>query len=1111
LLRKGTNVLAVELRSSRYHPIIVDGARSDSFCGWLGDMGHNVRWDHVGLVNMEVQGSSAAIPRGTRRPPGFQVWVDDLHARLYNRDFNPPGWPSGRVRFVGPRNGTLAAQLGVGTDSELTGLRATAGDLVGPDGAKIPAGALTVRYLVGHGIEDLSPLGSERCLPGELEHCWAVGWALGRYSDGKNLYGELPKGVDPDKARRNFLRNFVFFDHLGPSPPANVPANTCQPLWLSLRVPCDAPAGKYRGTITVRADQAAPCSIPLEAEVIPWRVPDPREFQTFVQSEQSPYGVARAYQVELWSAEHFRLIESSFRQLARIGNRWLFIPVLMNSELGNRQDAMIRWIRKSDGTLGFDYSLMDRYLALAGRIQGRPKAICFDVMQAVPGPAEVKILDEAAGREEIVSVGPAEEATRRPVWQAFAKSLYRHMRSLGLEDVMYWGQTFDDVPDKGLIPILAEAAPGVAWTCAGHGRGPDATFRIAARAYGADLTQHSFQGWKNPLVHLLMARTGGSVICVEGCSTPFSWRVMCDRAIYSGFNGLGRIGADYFHKTWFDGVKGGYWCMVGRACVQTLWPGTGGVESSTRVEAMLEGIQEAEARIYLEQMLDRRVLTDDLAREVQTVLDDHFRGTLHVGAGGTDYGTMDIACNWQGRSRRLYQCAARVAEQTGIDVDRTTFGETSLRVVHTDSVRGSTAGAAVQGQTFTGGRITVPALGQTRLAIKVRNWSGRPRAWKAASADAWIVPEQREGEVSAHQELGILLDGKTLKEGTDVAGTLEVTDVLTGTTYPVKIAARVEKAMELKVRREIEFWTGGGAGAEQPNLIRYLMEPVLNPPAGGSDAKEYSLINRTRHKQAWRIISNWDGLTAEPASGEVPPLGSLAVRLVARPKQTGGTALEPVVTLTAAGGAVEEPYKIKVYVIPPYRRPAVPPGDVVYLDQLDQKRVVWHVDAGYSRDWRGPMPWWIEQGRNFPFYSRMNRTADKFPGMKREDTVTAPYQLGGKTFTHGLWVSPAHETTYNLAGAGFAAFAAEVGAYTKGTLERGGISSSATRVSFEIYVDGRLRTQSGLMTPADQPRLLVAENLQEAKEIKLVTRRDDLLSDAYTCRTWANPRFIKTK
>jgi hypothetical protein len=66
-------------------------------------------------------------------------------------------------------------------------------------------------------------------------------------------------------------------------------------------------------------------------------------------------------------------------------------------------------------------------------------------------------------------------------------------------------------------------------------------------------------------------------------------------------------------------------------------------------------------------------------------------------------------------------------------------------------------------------------------------------------------------------------------------------------------------------------------------------------------------------------------------------------------------------------------------------------------------------------------------------------------------------------------------------------------------------------VSFEIYVDGRLRTQSGLMTPADQPRLLVAENLQEAKEIKLVTRRDDLLSDAYTCRTWANPRFIKTK
>ena len=35
------------------------------------------------------------------------------------------------------------------------------------------------------------------------------------------------------------------------------------------------------------------------------------------------------------------------------------------------------------------------------------------------------------------------------------------------------------------------------------------------------------------------------------------------------------------------------------------------------------------------------------------------------------------------------------------------------------------------------------------------------------------------------------------------------------------------------------------------------------------------------------------------------------------------------------------------------------------------------------------------------------------------------------------------------------------------------------------------------------------DHLKNAKELRLVTRRDDLMSDMYSCRTWADPRFIK--
>jgi len=182
------------------------------------------------------------------------------------------------------------------------------------------------------------------------------------------------------------------------------------------------------------------------------------------------------------------------------------------------------------------------------------------------------------------------------MWRTFAASLCDHMASLGLRDAMFWGHTFDETPDPGLIGILAGVAPDVGWAAGSHGRKPDATFRACGRAYGVELQPASLHGWKNPFIHLLIARYAGSVICVEGTSTPFTYRVMCDRAIHCGFNGLGRVGADYFHWTWFDGCRANQYNIAGRAIVQTLWPGKAGVDGGARNEGLLEGLQEAEAR-----------------------------------------------------------------------------------------------------------------------------------------------------------------------------------------------------------------------------------------------------------------------------------------------------------------------------------------------------------------------------------------------------------------------------------------------------------------------------------------------------------------------------------
>lgn len=1095
LLKKGSNVLAIQLRSSRYHPAMVTAISNQKHGGPI--------WPHLGLIDVELRGTVKNMPSCLHRPGRMQAWAADMHNRLFDRDFNPHGWPTGVVRFVGAQNGTFAAQIGIGADKELTGLTAAVSELTAGGSALIPAEAIRVRYLMGHGLDKMWELGWNRCFakprPGIL--CPMATIPLLRYN-GAKPFGELPKGVRAAReARDQIAKQFKFFDHIGSNPPRKVAANTCQPVWLSLEVPADAAPGKYKGHVRIKADGCPPLSIPVEAEISGWRVPDPGDFQMIVQSEQSPYGVAKAYQADLWSDRHFQLMETSFRQLARVGNRWLFIPVLINSEFGNREDGMIKWIRRKDGSLSFDYALLDRYLALAQKHLGRPKVICFVIMHGAASETNaVRIFDETAGKTETVELGKKEGRARDPLWTAFGRSVQAHMQSLGLADAMFWGHGFDDTHDPELIALMAQVTPGVGWAAGSHNRKPEETFRAVAAVYGPDLPLCSMQGWKNPYLYLLMPRTYGSVICVEGASTPFSWRVMCDRTIYCGMNGLGRMGADYFDSTWMDGARYKGWLIVGRASVQTLWPGAEGVESSVRNETMLEGIQEAEARIFLEQALDRKVLPDALAKEVERVLTDHFRSTLHLPVAYTDPATMDMHGNWQGRSRLLFRAAAKAAKQVGLDVDRNHFGRTKVK-----KFKGFWDGKVVEAGM--GKAVSVPVLGKTRLTLKLRNWTAKPRTFKAAADAPWIKPEKTGGTVTGQQELGIILDGGTLKADSDVEGVLTITDTESGAESRVRIAARATRPIDFKVSQYLKYETGGGHGG-LPHSVATKLDPVFNLSPGATESLEYPLTNHTSARQSWKIEASHDWVTLKPGSGELAPGSTMPVKIMASPKggeiKTGCHEISLV--LTACSGAFKERYPIKAYVIPAYQSPVLPTGEAVYLNDLDQKQFVKsHIDLGSGRDPKN------HRKPAMPFYHRNRKHGEglwRLPNMKDKDNwPICPYAMGSKSYKRGLWAYPHHETVYAIGGAGFTAFAADVGFFDKASSNP--LFNDSAKVCFEIYADNKLCAQSGLMGVKDEPRLLVVDNLQGVKEIKLVTRRENLSSDENCLATWGDPRFFR--
>ncbi len=640
LLVKGANVLAVEVRASDLHPVVLRRQQSRS---WNALHDREGQWRHGYLAKLELRGGPG-VESGTRRPAGMQVWVEDIHRRVASTDFRMPGEGVGVARMVAPRNGTCSAQIVVGSDKDLAVLKASCGPLKAAGGASIPASAIRVLYGVPLPAADLSDkLGDER--------------GLGPW---------FPTARDLADAAAMRKQGPYVFDQLTLAPPARVPAGASWNAWLSLDVPKDAAPGKYSGAVTVAAQGMAPVSVPVELEVIGWTLPEPKDFRTFVACEENPYGVAKFYGVAPWSKEHLALLEASFREMGRIGNDWLNVPVLARTEYGNGDDALIKWTRKRDGSLAFDFKTLDAYLDLAVKHWGKPRVVQFAVMHGMApriggAPPTVNAFDERTGK---VAPLAADGPDKRKIWEAFGKAVWAHMTSKGLEKSVHWGHPMDGEPDHELVVILGEAVPGAKWVGGPHqiGRGgyPEPKYYDAwgtVRYFNNWPGWRMDRGWKAPTAHLAIPRIDSSVLSLHTASHPFAFRTFTDHALALGRAGISRVGGDGWSGAHYDGMRIPTW-IVGMPVLFTLWPGKEGAETSARHEALLEGIQEGEARIAIEQALDRGAAP----KRLEAVLDEHARGADFFQNKLCIFELEKYHHGWQERSRALYKAAAEAGK-----------------------------------------------------------------------------------------------------------------------------------------------------------------------------------------------------------------------------------------------------------------------------------------------------------------------------------------------------------------------------------------------------------------------------------------------------------------
>jgi len=562
-LRKDSNLLAIEVRRADLHPVVLAGKDYP----WARNARQDVAWPHCALPHVELRATRPGVSPARAPAGAARLRASDIHTRLYDRDHLEAGVPARAAFAMGPRNGTAAAALVLETGRALAGPKASAGAFQKRGGrSALPASIARLYWLKPRAISEIR----------------------GRSGRMFSYASNNPHGYDGGAAEP--LRAF---DQLGRGAPERLCAGAIQPLWLSLRIPKDARPGLYEGKVRITAEGAS-LTLPVMLEVCGLAVPDPNALATFVAAEQSPYGVAKQYRAPLWSQRHFQLIGKSFAELARLGNRWLNLPAVCNTEFGNRDDTLIRWIRKKDGALRFDCTILDRYLDLALSVHKR-----IDVFNVVViSDGTVRITDEAGGKTNEVRLLHKDGlvAERREDWKAFAKALYAHFKKRGLERNLYWGMTWDNVKaPHGLKEAFAEAVPNVFWTRAGHNLHFDAFYKVSVGVYGIRWNpRFEGKGWKSRELALLSSR---NALCPARDMSPYmAYRTFPDNALASGHRGIARLGADYW-GVHMAGWKGGNRSRFpGFLTNALLWPGPEGAEPSVRLEILIEGLQETEAR-----------------------------------------------------------------------------------------------------------------------------------------------------------------------------------------------------------------------------------------------------------------------------------------------------------------------------------------------------------------------------------------------------------------------------------------------------------------------------------------------------------------------------------
>ena len=668
MLRKGVNVIAVEVHAAplseqMYAYSVLDTQR--------------MPWPHAGVQDARLVAASG-VTANVGPTEVVSLWTSQPMETVEAWDYAHPADRVSPIRLVGARNGSFSGKVVLSSKNSIRNLKATVSDLL-RDGAggNIPASAMQVRWAE----------------PANL----ALSWRNPPYHT--NRFDRLLTTMPAEVASRKVS--------LGYSVAFRPASAAVAPIWVTVRVPADAAPGDYRGTLTVEAEGTKPArfTVPVDLKVHDWKIPDPKDFVTHHNLYQSPDTVAQYYKVPLWSDRHFELMGKSLDVLVQVGNKLCVIYLVEKSPALNNTESMVRWIKKPDGTYDCDFSIMEKYLDLYAAKCGRPGVLQINVWETSdeigmahgqgPPPLGVTVFDPATGKIEMVRQPPYGTPENEAFWKPVFAELRKRLEKRGWFDVAAVVNTsYSIAPPKQFVTVYKNIWPDGKWMNASHGN----TFRFQATdgssmpvpycewVWGSgyplydpdhgDRKRTPFypRAWKrgNERIELSNVRAGSGIVgALRDYSAVMIYRCISEAALQGNIRGIGRVGGDFWplptgREGRFQPLCADYGgiSMTNNTLSMTS-PGPDGAIFNERLEMFREGVQVAEAIIFLQRALDAGPIDGDMAERIADLLNERARYYLRA---RFPHRTCELAfecSNWQERDSRLFALAAEVAKRAG--------------------------------------------------------------------------------------------------------------------------------------------------------------------------------------------------------------------------------------------------------------------------------------------------------------------------------------------------------------------------------------------------------------------------------------------------------------